>query len=307
MANKQRYRSVPFSQFVVVGQFNETVFNGGTVGISVGYSDHAGAVKDRQYPSGEQGRFVQYVLSKDDKGRDVPKRFKFTESLRRFMTRPSDVDIYGKSQYEFLKNHPSCEGSPNGHYEEDDKGNRVQVGIQFRELNTAKDAEVALQADKLRVKAETSVLNLDEQTLTEVANILGIYGEPDSLMRLRVAEWSRKQPAEYMELLESGDRALRAIVRRALNEGIFTKQGTLIKWETVLLGSDENHAIATINSNPEMLQALQEVLGIELPAASKEKVKKTPVSKTSEPTKRGPGRPKKVTADKEDTALTNSL
>lgn len=262
MSKQKKFTQVEHTHFVITGPLQETVFNGGTVSISVGYVDNAGAVKDRQYPKGEKGRYIEYVASKDDKGRDKAKRFRFDESLRRLLTRDADADIYGKKQYDFLKNHPECEGSPNGSYEEDGVGGKVQVGITFRELDTVKDAGVALDAEELTTLAKASALQLDDTTLTEIANIIGYFGEPDKLMRLKVVEWAGKKPSLYNQLLKSADRGVRAIVRKSLDENIFRTKGDMILWEENIIGVNEDAAVATLLKDTELLTALQGKLGI---------------------------------------------
>lgn len=269
----KKYKLPEQTQFVPTGKFVETIFQGGSYSLSLGYTDHAGVIKDKDYPNGQRGRYVEYVQAKEANGRDKAKRFKFDQSLGRIMTRPSDTDIYGRSQYEFLKNHPECEGSPNGIYEE-----AGQVGVSFRELNTAKDAAIAVQSDRLRNKAEATAFNLDDQTLEEVANIIGYFGEVDDMMLLKVVEFARKQPGEFDNLIKSEDRGVRAVIRKALAEGLFKQFGKdgLIKWETTVIGNDENDAVATLRKDKAMLVALQEKLGIDA-AEVKSKAKKPAV------------------------------
>lgn len=269
----KKFKPVEQTQFVITGPFVDIIFKGGSYSVSLGYTDHAGVVADNTPQSKQKGRYVEYVLAKDDKGRDKAKRFRFDQSLGRLLTRPSDTDIYGKSQFEFLKNHPECEGSPNGTYTDDG----VQTGVSFRELNTAKDAAVALRADRLRNSAESSALSLDKQTLEEIANIIGYYGDVDDQMLLKVVEFARKKPGEYHELLKSDDRGVRAIIRKAIVEGIFRQHGPLIKWDTLTVGNDEDDAVATLRKDKQMLSALQEKLGLDVAD-----VKAKPASKKKE-------------------------
>ena len=250
-----KFKEVNHVHFVVVGSFLETVNRGGSVALQLGYTDHSGKVAKNK------GDYVEYVMSRDEKGKNKAKRFRFDSSFRRLLTRLTDTDINQVSQYDFLKNHPGSEGSPNGTY--DSKGN--QTGVVFRELNSAKDATVALQSDRQRNEALTSAFNLEEETLTEVANIIGYYGEPDDLMKLKVVEFAGKRPAEYTELLNSGDRSLRALLRKALSEDIFTRKGALIMWEQTVVGSNEDDAIATLHRDKEMYDALKNKLDIDAP------------------------------------------
>jgi hypothetical protein len=257
MANK--YKAPAQNQFVPVGFIVDNMFKGGSHAISLSYSDQAGAIGDNTPTSKQVGRVIDYVSAKDDKGRDIKKRFRFDQSIGVFKTRPADRDIYGRSQYEFLKNHPECEHSPNGIYEDTPEGKRIQVGVTFRELDSAKDAAVALKASRLRIKAEVAAGDLDDNTLEEIANITGYFGEVDDLMKLKVLEFARSKPAEFDELLRSDDRGVRAIIRIALKEGIFRKVNNtdMIKWADWTVGSNEDDAVATLRFDKEKLEALQ--------------------------------------------------
>ncbi len=247
--------------FVVVSPFLENTFEGGSVAIPLGYVDNAGAITDKDNPKGQKGRYVEFIYAKDEKGRDKARRYSFKEGLRRLMTRTTDTDIYGKSQYDFLKNSPFCEGSPNGTYDEKDG---VQTGVMFREADSAKDAKVMLDADRVRMKAEVAADGLDEETLAEVASLLGYYGDVDDLMRHYVVTRAGKDPAGFNKILNSGDRVYRAIVRMALKENIFKKKGGVISWEETLIGHDEDAAVQTLIREKDILKGLESALGIKV-------------------------------------------
>ena len=252
----EKFKGFDHTLFVLVGKGIELAVRGGSITLSKGYYDHDGVV----HPKGEAGTFVTYVKSRDKNGQDIPYRFKLNESQARLRVRPTDKDFYGTTQYAWLKNYPACEGSPYGTYTEQD-GVRVQTGVLFRELNTKADAEVALKADRLRTEAQAKVLGLDDATLQEVAAILGHYGDADALMRVKVLEFAGKKPYEFNELMDSGDRALRALVRRGIAEGVLTQKGTMIFWESTTLGADEDAAISRLAGDPIMLSGLKEKLG----------------------------------------------
>jgi hypothetical protein len=262
--SSKKNKTIEQNQFVITGPFVDTIFRGGSYAISLGYTDHAGVIKDQQYPQGQKGRYVEYVQNKDEKGRDRAKRYRFDQSLGRLLTRPSDTDIYGKSQYAFLKNHPECEGSPNGNYEKDDAGKDVQTGITFRELNAAADAAIALKADTQRIKAEVNALALDDQTLEEIAALgPNYFGEVDDMMRLKVVEFARRFPGQFTDIFNEADRGIRAIIRKAVKEGIFSEQQSgVIKWETTTIGSSEDDAVVTLRKDKDMVKALQDKLGL---------------------------------------------
>lgn len=235
------------------------------------YTDRAGAL------GRGTGQGVQYVVSKDDRGRDRGKNFTISQAHNALLVREADRDIYGTLMLDFIKNYPECEGSPNGDYITDADGNQIQLNVKFRLMNDDADAEVALQATLNRSKAQLSVLELDGQTLMEVAAIgLGMHGQPTDIMRFKVSEWAGKRPIDYFNILDSGDRLLRAIIRKAVNDGILTVRGELVYWGNQLLGSSEDNAIKFLMENKDTYDALMERVEFKAKVVEKRKAGRPP-------------------------------
>lgn len=266
---KKPFNSNNLTYFVLTGIGLEKINRGGTHSMST-YVDYAGVF-------GSPGATVRYVTSRDDRGRDKGKYFTWSESHRRFVVREGERDINGITQYEFLKNAPECEGSPNGSYSPDG----AQTNVIYREMNTTRDAEVALEADQLRILAQANALALESSVLAEVAAHIGVFASKEDstgmLMKVRVVDWAGKHPNDYWEVLNSGDREVRAVIRKAIADGILKVKGTIILWEETVIGSDENSAVSKLISDPAMFSALKEK--IDFKAA---------------PTVKKVGRPKKV-------------
>lgn len=274
MTNLRDFNSNSTTWFVLVGEGLEKVSRGGTHSFR-GYSDNANA-----HGKGTS-TYIQYVTSKDDRGKELGKWFTLDESRRKFQVREGEHDIQGITQYDFLKYSPDCEGSPNGSYVSTEAG-KVQQGIMYRELNQDKDARIALEADSKRINAQAKVLSLDLITLQELAAFIGVFGEPGELMRVRVLEWAAKRPDDFIRLLSSGDRGLRAVVRKALADGVLTQRGTIIYWADTMIGSDEDSAISTLAGDPQMYEALATKVDLKTPA------KITPSTPAAPKGKRGP-------------------
>lgn len=220
------------------------------------YTDHAGAL-------GNPGTRVIYFEGQLLNNRKVGKYFKIDQSHYNIQAREGQTDYEGIKLVEFLANSPFCEGSPNGDYRIDpETGEQKQFGVKFKILNSAADAKIAVDAKKQRVGAEASALGVDEETLTELAAHLGVFGEADELMRNKVSDWASKRPKEYFEVLNSGDRAVRAVVRKALEEGIFKQKGEVIYWDNTLIGASEDIAVATLLQEKDMLSALKEKMSL---------------------------------------------
>jgi len=269
----RNFNSNSTSWFVLVGEGLEKVSRGGTHSFR-GYTDHANA-----HGKGV-GAYIEYITSTDQLGRKVGKWFVLDESRRKFQVREGEQDINQISQYNFLKFSPDCEGSPNGSFTEAG-GLTIQQGIMFRELNSAADAAIALEADSKRITAQAECLKLDSQTLQELGAHIGVFGQPDALMLSRVLEWVGRRPDDFKQLLNSGDRTLRAVVKKALADGILVQKGELIYWGTTLVGADEDAAVQQLARDKQMYDVLAAKINLQEPA-------KIPFSTPANPKKRGP-------------------
>jgi len=231
-----------FKYFVLLA---DVAAKGGLVSFST-YTDHANALGKGH------GTGVRYTEGVDKKGEPRGKFFELSQSRRTFQVREGQKDINGISMYDFLKNSPECEGSPN-----------LPQGAKprFREMNDARDAEVALKSGKMRIRAAASALEIDDSTLKELAAHIGFFGESNDLMRHRVVEWAEKRPEDYFEVLESGDRSIRALIRIGLSTGILKKNGPIIKWEEAIIGNEEDSAVSKLMGDQDMLAALEERIG----------------------------------------------
>lgn len=223
------------------------------------YTDHAN-ILGKGFSTG-----VQYIEGTDDKGKPKGKWFEMNSTgRRRFMVREDQKDTQGISMYDFLKNAPDCEGSPNA-----PEGHTPL----YREMNEAKDAKVANEANKIRTKAMATLYQLEEvgdwETLSEVGAHIGCFEEPGEILVHHIAEWTDKRPEDFLEVLNAGDRPVRAAIRKAINSGLFTKKETLIYWNNTLIGNNEDSAVARILEDKDMAEALKGILDLK-----KEKPKK---------------------------------
>lgn len=254
----KNFNSNSTSWFVLVGEGLEKVSRGATHSFR-GYTDHANA-----HGKGP-GKYIEYVTSKDAQGRDKGKWFVLDESRRKFQVREGECDINGISQFDFLKHSPDCEGSLNGYYVEVE-GQQVQQGIMYRELNQAADAKVALEADSKRVNAQAKALSLDATTLQELAAHIGVFGKPDDMMKVRVFEWASRRPDDFNQLLVAGDRSLRAVVKKALADGVLTQKGEIIYWGSSMLGANEDATISLLAQDETIYKSLAAKIDLQAPA-----------------------------------------
>jgi hypothetical protein len=215
------------------------------------------------------GRGVMYTVGIDKFNRPRGKNFTLSQSHRAFRVRPDERDINGISMYDFIRNHPECEGSPNGAY----KSDGTQINVTFRLADGAADSKIALDATLRKADAQSSAGRLDDQTLMEVAAVgIAAHGEPDSVMRHKVVEWAGRRPEDYFKVLEAGDRLVRAIIRRGLATSILDRRGELIYWADLQIGTSEEKAIQFLLENEDIYGRLAEKVDLTAPEKSKSKV-----------------------------------
>lgn len=220
--------------------------------------------------------------SLDKRGHKCGKGFSLNQSHYNLQAREGQIDNNQLPLKDFFLNHPVCEGSPNGTYATSDGtpltikdlkdreslmnriklGEVIQYGVKFKLKEDAKDAEIKLKVGKRRAEAQVSAANLDELTLKEVASMIGVFGEADELMQEQVFEWAGRKPLDYFKLLESGDRAFRAIIRVAIANGVLDQRGVAIYYNKELVGANEDLAVERLQTDKVMLESLQEASGL---------------------------------------------
>ena len=220
--------------------------------------------------------------SKDSRGNPIGKPFSISQSHYKLLARDGQKDYKGLLLSEYFLNAPFCEGSPNGVYTNqdgvtvspDDLGKRKEILVKLRDgelsqhnvkiklMETERDAEIALDAGLKRAEAQMSVGQIDDETLSEISALFGVFGKPDKMMRQKLFEIAGKRPIDYFKHMNSGDRSVRALIRKGLADGVLKQKGPVIFWEETLLGSDEDSSVATLIADPKILEALSNKVGL---------------------------------------------
>lgn len=216
--------------------------------------------------------------TKDKAGRSIGKGFSVGQSHYKLQAREGQKDSAGNTLFDFFCYAPFCEGSPNGDYVDangalvphDQLGDRKkniekiksgelrQLNVKIKILDDEKDAELALDTGLKRAEAQLSVGSMDVETLVEIAALIGEFDKPEKILRLKVYEFAGKLPLDYFKLLNSGDRGIRAIIRKGLTDGVLTQKGEIIYWNETVLGANENAAVSTLMADAAMQTALKE-------------------------------------------------
>lgn len=222
--------------------------------------------------------------TKDRLGKPTGKIFSLGQSHYKLQAREGQKDYKELSLADFFMNAPMCEGSPNGIYYDTEgysvppeelkdrktnlirikSGEITQTGIEFRLMEDEVDAQFALDIGLKRAEAQLSTGKIDENVLSEIAAMIGVFGKPDQTMRHQVYEFAGRKPQDYFKYLNTGDRGIRALIRKGISDGTLTKKGSIIYWEETVLGNNEDAAVALLLGESKMFEALQSKVDLQI-------------------------------------------
>lgn len=196
----------------------------------------------------EDGTKHQLVQGIDKDGIDIPYRFKLGRD-KRFITVPINKrDIYNNSYVEFLRNHPLNQNAPG-----------ASSAPWFKELDSDKDAEIALESYKLRHEAETLALGLSEGEREEVYKVMGISGE-EKVKFHKLMQYASKNCSDFIEIVNDPNRKAKSIFKSAYANKIITKRGFVYRYQDTHIGNDEDKAIAKIAEDKDLREILEKAL-----------------------------------------------
>ena len=184
---------------------------------------------------------------KDDKGYDVPRKFKFSLKERTMRIPLNQTDKNGKSVVEFLENHPGCKGSPNA-----TSGNYL-----FSKIDTENDASIAIDAKTLRINAENFVLSLEKDDAIDLATLFGLFTDKYKLALHCLLENAGTEPEGFMSIADDTAIKHKVQLKRALATGLFKRKGGIIKWESEIIGADEESAIQRLMKDSDLSDSVQ--------------------------------------------------
>lgn len=197
------------------------------------------------YFTDQEGEVHEIVQKQDQFGNKTYRRFKWTQQNRAIR-----IPNKQKSVIDFLRSHPLCEGSPNN-----------LGGIpEFKELNDRKAADIALEAKRVRSKAETIALSLEAEDIAEFAALIGSGHSDSGLQAHAVAEYAGNNPQHFLQLHEDPARAARALFNKATKAGLIKNKGFMVFWENVHLGNGDEKAIQRIYEDDQLTVAITEQL-----------------------------------------------
>jgi len=211
-------------------------------------------------PSGE----IKFLWNRKDykTGEPMKRRFEFTRAYRTIRVPLAQVmkDENGDTVkvVDFLRGHPECAGSENAPMNE-----RGVAAIKplFKELNATKDAEIAIAARKTKVLAEQAALELTGAKLEAMATMAGYNPRngtwKESLAIHRCLEYASSDPVGFLQMLSDDTHEMKAFMRKAIKARIINKVGDNYLWGKILLGTDEDEAVAELLSDVQLVRGIQ--------------------------------------------------
>ena len=215
------------------------------------------------YTDRETGE-IKYIYKgrKDKHGNEVPHTFRFDRAHRTIRVHKDAKDIQGTNIADFLRNYPECGDAKNGDYTTGAGGKKVQIGVRYVEIKEAKDAITAIEAKTVKITAENTALNLTGTDLREVAILCKVADDDEGIMKHRLLDYAGAYPVTFMEFYESSERKAKALLIRAVDSGEVSIKGTIYKWGTINLGSNEDLAVSKLINDEEITEALEEALKV---------------------------------------------
>lgn len=203
-----------------------------------------------------EGNIIEYHEGAVNHKTGLPEAADFHFS-RRHRAMPVHKNAHGKdrngdriSKAKFLRENPECEGSPNN------------TGQQcwYKEMNTDKDVDIALQAGETRREAEQMAANLSGSELKSAAALQNETSDSVKKQKFAVLQAAFHDPEGFMKQVGSDDFKIRGFIKRCLAHGVFTKQGTILRWGTVTIGVDEDEAVKKIILDEDTARAVKKQL-----------------------------------------------
>lgn len=153
---------------------------------------------------------------------------------------------------DYIKGHPCCEGSVNG---------SPQQAILFKELDPIKDASLEMDRRKRRNEAMSIAFGLEGEELNDMATLIGVFVDDPVFKMNRVSEFANQDPEMFFKLYESGEKGVRALVRKSLTLGKLKKVGDAVFFGEMSIGGNEDQAVSYLIANPEKAKALRDGIG----------------------------------------------
>jgi hypothetical protein len=207
----------------------------------------------RTYTHPETGHEAGYVMGYDKNKQPLFKEWYFDYSgKRQIRVSTEEKDKEGTLAVDFLRNSPEFYSNPNGLYVQGS-----QVLAMFREINDEKDAKEAVDSRAVVIGAQAAALKLKGQELADVAAIIGVFSDSESVLVHRVLDFAANFPQKFLDLLKDPALQIKSLIKNAINANVFKVDGRVIKWEGKIIGSDEEDAVSALMKDENLKKAIK--------------------------------------------------
>lgn len=202
----------------------------------------------RNYTDPDTGQERGFVIGYDKNNQPILKEWYFDYSAKR-QVRVSDkeIDKTGQKAIDFLRNSPEFYSNPNGY----------EALYMFKEINEERDAVSAVDTRRKLIEAQSKALELKGKELEQIANIIGVFTKGEALQTQRVLDFAANFSDKFLELVADPALKLRALIEKAINDGVFKLDGKMVKWEGKSIGADKDEALANLSKDEKLLKAVE--------------------------------------------------
>lgn len=197
----------------------------------------------------KKGKRCFYSNAYDKNNQPIPFKWRFDQNHRVLKVHKEQVDILGTNAVEYLRSCPDCVGSSNSLGD-------GKAGW-FKEMNEDRDADLAMEVKQLRTEAATKAINAKGADFEDMCSLLGIFNGSESTKRFKLTDAAEADPKTFLKVYEDPTRKIRGLIRKALDSGVFRKEGPMIFWENKEIGQDEDYAVATLKTDEKLRKAVE--------------------------------------------------
>lgn len=185
-------------------------------------------------------------------GEDEKAKIMFPKGKRIITIPMGKKDVNGQSFVEFIRNSPYCKGS------ETCDGDGL-----FYEFNPARDSKVAVDEERIMLKAASHAMTVEGDELIALAAMVGVVNEEnEDIMRNAVLQYAKMKPREFNEISNAPDLSIQALAESCISLGIIKKRGYAfdldVNGNTSYLAKNKTELVAKIRSDEKLLAPLKE-------------------------------------------------
>jgi hypothetical protein len=150
-----------------------------------------------------------------------------------------------KEEYDFLKDHPFVIG-------------REPL---LKIINTTIESETKINDIDVTFDALKIVKDLQATKLSDFARVCGIptTNTSETVIKAKLYEMAEKKPKRLIELWDDGDRALKALLHKGREQGVFKVDTNTKAWKynKQVLGTSLEHAVQWLKDNKDLMPTIR--------------------------------------------------